>query len=207
MKRLFVLMIAAMALAGCSGDSAAGGTTGIVDCYEVRVTNGGSNVFSGTYQESFSRVYEYKNDKGNAVYSDTKFTAYDSASGRYVDGTVVVYPERYSHESIVYKFTRFVGFLTFERNYLLNLGSRTIDSEIKWSEYKYKNDPEELAEGVTSDNKEAYNCAKKGYYPASGFAASGSMPIYTYIDDSRLVRHSYTRFGDDSVITYTAKWF
>ena len=55
-SKLFILLVATIGLVGCSKNSAAGGTSGKVDCYSIRVTEGGSTVFCETYYAGYSQV-------------------------------------------------------------------------------------------------------------------------------------------------------
>lgn len=208
-KRL-VLLFAALGLAGCSGNNGAGGMSGKVDCYSIKVVEGASAVFSGTYSVSYSRVYEYKSEDGKKIYLSNHFIHLDSSDYKLKESTIKVYPSKYTDDFIEYSYSRFVGFLTMENNYYLDLGARTIDSEVKWSEYKFTSDPVTTSEGV-SDNKEAYNCAKSNYYYYADyqypFDRSEFIPLRPDLTESSLERHTYTMLGQDSVITYTAKWF
>ena len=123
------------------------------------------------------------------------------------DCIIRAYPDKYTSEFEEYSFSKFVGFLTRENNYYLDLGARTIDEETKWSEYKYTTDPTTVSEG-TSNNKEAFNCAKSNYYQnLSNYYDSQYITLRLDLTDSTLERHTYTMLGEDSIITYTAKWF
>jgi len=55
-KLIVALVMLAISLCSCSN----GKTNGIVDCYEIKVTNGESVVFTGEYSTSFTCVFEYK---------------------------------------------------------------------------------------------------------------------------------------------------
>lgn len=205
-SKFLVLLIATLGLVGCSNNSAAGGTSGKVDCYSIRVTEGGSTVYSGNYSAGYSQVYEYKSQSGAVIYTSARYVYYDYNTSQQIDGVVRAYPDRYTSEYTDYSFSRFVGFLTRENNYYLDLGARTIDAETKWSEYKYATNPTQLPDGTTANNKDAFNCAKKNYYQD---LSSGGQYVTLRLDltESALERHTYTMLGQDSVITYTAKWF
>lgn len=193
-SKLLVLLIATISLVGCSKNDHSGGK-GVIDCYSIRVTNGGNTVFQQSYSVSYSAVYEYKTVEGKTVYTGLGEADF-----------IYVYANRYTNTSVVYSYSRFVGYLTVENNYYLNLDSRTIDSEIKWSEYKYESNPStDYPDGNTPNNKEAFSCAKKGYYQNKGYYSND--PIRLDLDQSSLERHTYTKLGDDSIITYVAKWF
>lgn len=209
MKKILLVIITAFGLVGCSNNDVAGGSNGKVDCYSIKVTNGGTAVFQQTYQATFSRVFEYKNDKGQSLFTSNRSQYYkrDIIGNLYLaDSIIKAYSDRYTNDYVEYSFNRFVGFLTMEYNYYLDFHSRTIDSETKWSEYKYENDPIALEEGEASNNKEAFECAKKHYYQLS---ESGAEFVSLRLDliESNLERHTYTQVGNESVITYKAKWF
>ena len=206
-SKILMLLIATLGMAGCSSNSAAGGTTGKVDCYSIRVTEGGSSVFSATYSAGYSLVYEYKSADGKKLYSASHIYYIDYNTSTQKDAVIRAYPDKYTNDYTEYSFSRFVGFLTRENNYYLDLGARTIDSETKWSEYKYANDPTTVSEGA-SNNKEAYSCAKSNYYQDIGSSSYQEyVTLRLDLTESSLERHSYTMLGEDSIVTYTAKWF
>lgn len=207
-SKFFVLLIATLGLVGCSKNSAAGGTSGKVDCYSVRVTEGGSTVFTGNYSSGYASVFEYKDASGKKIYTSSHmiYQKYDGGSYITADSIIRAYPDRYTNDYVEYTYSRFVGFLLRENNYYLDLGARTIDSETKWSEYKYQNDPVTPPDGATSNNKEAFLCAKNNYYQMD-YSGYDYATLRLDLTESSLERHSYTMLGQDSVITYTAKWF
>ncbi len=205
MKKCLLIVIAALGLTGCSTNNVPGKTNGWIDCYSITVQNGGNTIFNQTYQVASSEVWEYKNDKGESLFVDSRpqYTDYDNTK---VDCTIAAYPSRYESIYVEYTFSRFVGYLTMERNYYLDLSGRTIDSETKWMKYKGDKDSAPYPEVGMANNEEAYACAKKNYYQLGGFYAQS---VYLSLDSnlSSLERHTYTQVGSDSVITYTAKWF
>lgn len=213
MRKVILLSLATICLAGCSSNGvnngAAGGTSGKIDCYSIRVTEGGSTVFTGTYSVGYSTVYEYKSADGKKIYTSSHFRYYDYNYDYNTlnDCIIRAYPDKYTSEFEEYSFSKFIGFLLRENNYYLDLGARTIDEETKWSEYKYTTDPTTVSEG-TSNNKEAFNCAKSNYYQnLSNYYDSQYITLRLDLTDSTLERHTYTMLGEDSIITYTAKWF
>lgn len=197
-KTAFIGLIAiSTIMCSCSGGTTAK-TTGVIDCYSISVTNGSSTILSRTYQVSYSSVHEYKNERGNSVYTDN-----------YVGTDLFVYPDRYTKEYTEYEYVGFIGWLTKESNYYLDLDNRVIDQEIKWSEYLYSSNPNTSTE---ADNKRAYTCAKKSYYRSFDYTYSDDgMTIYCAIKldttEKDLEEHTYTKLGEDSAITYKAKWF
>lgn len=206
-SKILVLLIATLGLVGCSKNSAAGGTSGKVDCYSIRVTEGGTTVFNATYSAGYSMVYEYKSAEGKKLYTSSHLYYYDYSTSTQKDVVIRAYPDKYTNDYTEYSYSKFVGFLTRENNYYLDLGARTIDSEIKWSEYKYASDPTTVSDGA-SNNKEAYSCAKSNYYQdiSSGYE-SQYVSLRLDLTESSLERHTYTMLGEDSIVTYTAKWF
>lgn len=210
MRKLILLSLTAICLAGCSSNGvnngAAGGTSGKIDCYSISVTEGGQTVFTGTYSAGYSAVYEYKSADGKKIYTSNHFRYYDYSTSRQNDSIIRAYPDKYTSEFKEYSFSKFVGFLTRENNYYLDLGARTIDAKTKWSEYKYTTDPTTVSEG-TSNNKEAFNCAKSNYYQNLSDYGYQYITLRLDLTESTLERHTYTMLGEDSVITYTAKWF
>lgn len=203
MKKSLLLILPALMLASCGGNTIdKNATKGVIDCYSIRVTNGGSTVFRETYSLHYTTVYEYKSESGKFLYVSSRQanTNYDYNTGEitYTDYPISVSTDRYTGKYDQYNFSRFVGYLTYENNYLLDLDSRVIDSELKFSEYKYATDPNS---NLTGNNKEAYEKAKKGFI----YGNSSSIQLDT--TETGMERHTYTKFGDDCVITYKAKWY
>ena len=208
MKKIILLSLAAVCLAGCSSNGvnngAAGGTSGKIDCYNIRVTEGGTTVFSETYSAGYSMVYEYVSADGSKLYASSYYAYSTGSEIKY--SVIRAYPDKYTSDYKEYTYSKLIGFLTRENNYYLDLGARTIDSETKWSEYKYTANPTQVPEGTVVNNKDAISCAKKGYYQDLNFY-SDYTTLRLDLTESSLERHTYTMLGEDSIITYRAKWF
>lgn len=175
----------------------------IIDCYSIEVKDGNGKVFNYTYYFYNTKVFEYKNEKGESIYTNVKIGHF-TESQEYVDSSIYLYPDRYSSDYTEYKFEGFIGYLTYENNYYLDLDDRIIDFETKYSEYLYDTNPTE----EPADNKKAYECAKKNYYILSD--TSVYLPYYTLKADmveTGLERHTYTKVGEDLIITFKEKWF
>ena len=205
-KSLSLSVLALISVLSCSCDKKIQ-TTGIVDCDKVSVSSGGSSVFSKSYSASYSKVYEYKSENGDSIFTDNHIIAYDYQAE--IDVPIYLYNNRYKKSDYVkYSYVGFIGWLVEEHNYYLHLDEMIIDSEIKWVEYLYDKNPDEKP----ADNKKAYECARKGYYHVNGSIyynpeKNNYYPLSGDLTDKSLERHSYTKLGDDSVITYTAKWY
>lgn len=182
---------------------------GVIDCQSIDVSTSSGKSLSFRYGIDYSMVYEYKSDDGKLLYFSNRYTksVFDSESNKYidVDHSIKVYPSRYKSDFDYYRFNRFVGYLTYERNYLLDLDLNIIDSEAKYSEYLFENNPNETLE---ANNPEAYEKAKTGYYTYT-YGGYGGEYAYIYLDmaESSMSRHSYIKLGDDCVITYKPKWY
>lgn len=206
MKKELFLSLMTICLCGCSSNNSIPATPkGKMDCYSIHVANGSSSGTYYTYSASYSKVYEYKSINGDSLYVNQ----YIQDSNYYLDTVqnvkIKAYPNRYTQECVEYTFNRFIGFLTLEYNYYLDLEARIIDSEIKWSKYEYDTNPEVITD-LSVNNSEAYECAKKSYYLVNTYASE----FYTLkldLTEHGLDRHTYTLVGDDSSITYTEKWF
>lgn len=120
-----------------------------------------------------------------------------------------------------YKFNKFVGFVSLEQNYYLNLDAKMVDSEVKWGEWKSSDNKTSSSSSSTSsspspyetlfkdaDNEKANECLKKNFYPTLT-QGSGSTDTTIYLDISMKGSefHTYSIYGDDATVTYTAKWF
>ena len=209
MKRILLVAIASFGLVGCAYNA---GGSGRVDCYSIQVKGSMGAVLNGTYQTSYSWVFEYKNEKGQTLYTNERYlyVARDPEKGNHAaDTTIRAYPNRFTNDYVEYCFNRFVGFVTVENNFYYDPGSRTIDSETKWSECKYESDPTTLEDGMKANNKEAYDCAKRNYYQETGRYSSQPEYFDLRLDltESSLERHTYIQLGNDAIVTYTAKWF
>lgn len=195
MKKLVGLFTVAILLILCSCST--NKTNGVIDCYSIKVTSGGKSI-NQTYNASTARVYEYKSANGDSIYTSAELYSYDYQS----DSTTYklkVYADRYTSDYIEYTYSKFIGWLTVENNYYLDLDNRTIDSEVKYSEYLYAKNPDNSA----ADNKKAYECAKNNYYIISG----STYVLRLDLEEKGLERHTYTKLGDDAIIEYRAKWF
>ena len=207
---VFLGVCSLLALASCDSSKTKAASKGIIDCYSVQVYSGGSTIYNGTYSNSTSKVYEYKDSNNNYIYLNTNITDmyYNNATL-----SLRVYNDRYSADYIEYSYVGFVGWLTYEQNYYLDLDNKVIDYETKWSKYIYELNPENpnSSEG-TPDNEKAYNCARKGYYLLNySYPANDNGKYYytlkTDLVESGLERHQFTKLGDDDTITYKGKWF
>lgn len=200
-KLIVALVMLTTSLCSCSN----GKTKGIVDCYEIKVTNGVNAVFTGAYNKSYNGVFEYKSEDGNHIYADRNII--DNIYGGYCD--ILAYSNEYE-SYITYSYVGFIGFLTYEENYYLDLDNRIIDSETKWSKYTDNNLDDLVDEPV--DNNKAYNYAKQNFYLLNGgiLTDMNGKCCYSFqIDysESSLERHAYTKLTDDCIISYRAKWF
>ncbi len=205
MKRyLFLgLLLAPCALCGCSNGETIVQTKGIVDCYSIHVTSGTSTVFNARYSAGYAEVHEYTSSKGDSIYTDGP--DYQTRS------VIRSYNNRYTSDYTEYSYVGFVGYLTVEYNYYLDLDNKSIDSAVKYSEYLYSENP---VTNKKADNKKAYDCAKKNYFYSSSFSGGldPDTKEYFYIlradlVEKSLMRHSYMKLGEDCVITYEVKWF
>ena len=221
-----VLVCGALLFGGCEKDGA--NNSGKIDCYSI---NG------QTYQTWTKEVYEYKNEAGEAIYTDTYLTYdyYNKDPNYYRDyeitekeNTISVYKNRYTEEYTTYTFSKFVGWVTVEKNLYYDVNAKILDEEVRCSEYKYEKNPDANSENV--DNKAAYSAIKKyGYYCFRELRSANSSSLskgffkgssYSYeekkvtpasirldLAESGLSRHEYTIFSESDTITYRAKWF
>jgi len=204
MKKVLFLLIPTLLMCGCS--SGAGGTSGRIDCSVIQVSSWGKVVFNGNYSASAVGVYEYKDDSGNKLYLNTRFKYQEPSSGSYRvgDSELRVYKTRYETEYVPYTFSSFIGWLLAENNYYFDLGSRTIDSELKFSEYLYRENPS----SESADNKAAIAAARKGYYlsSVSGYT-NNYVELRLDLVEKGLERHAYIQLGSDAIVSYQEKYF
>lgn len=203
MRKIFcgLLIMFMMCLCSCSANNQKN-TSGTIDCYSIKVTDGGSTVFSRTYSAYTSKVYEYKSESGDSIYINTRIYGTDYQENT-MDYNIFVYSDRYTSDYVEYSYSGFIGWLTVEQNYYLDLDNRIIDSETKYREYLYSTNPE-IAE---ADNKKAYNCAKNNYYVLTTSYFHQNLMLRLYLEEKGLERHSYTKLGDGSIVDYRVKWF
>lgn len=210
MKKTILFLLPLCVLASCGEPKfAEKDVKGVIDCRTIEVSNSTGKFLSFSYSSGYSEVYEYLNADGKLLYFSNRFTkrAFNSQINEYVDVDypIKVYPSRYKSDFDYYRFNRFVGYLTRESNYLLDLDLNIIDSETKYSEYLFENNPNETLE---ANNPEAYEKAKTGYYTYTT-SYDGEYYAYIYLDmaESSMSRHSYIKLCDDCVITYKPKWY
>ena len=194
-------------LSSCSNGKEIDNNKGTIDCYSIKITNGGKTTSSWEYHINYSYVYEYKDISGKAIYTNSHMMGYDSNYNQ-VEYSIRLFDNRYNSDYIEYTYAGFVGYLTVEYNYYLDLENMVVDSDTKWLEYLYSTDPTTQS----GDNKKAYECAQKNYYQISGSAypsATGEL-YFTIRNDmaqTGLERHEYTKLGNDEEISYVVKWF
>lgn len=203
-SKLIILTTTILMLCSCSsGTNINNNTQGIIDCYSIKAKTDSSTILEKTYSSSYIGVYEYKNEKGDSIY--TSFHSKKDGA----DTSLYVYKNQYKSTYIEYTYKGFIGWLTCETNYYLDLDNRIIDIETKYREYLYDTNPND----ETANNKKAYNCAKKNYYANySGYRLDEiEVKYYFYLKadilDKSLERHSYIKLGADTVVEYKAKWF
>lgn len=201
MKKIFcgLLIMFMLCLCSCSANNQKN-TSGTIDCYSIKVTDGGKTFFNETYSAYTSKVYEYKSANGDSIYTNNRIYKSDF-QGNIVDYKIFVYQDRYTSDYVEYSYSGFIGWLTVEHNYYLDLDNRTIDSETKYREYLYATNPE----AGEADNKKAYNCAKNNYYVVANYTRNAILRLD--LEEKGLERHSYTKLGDGSIVDYRVKWF
>lgn len=192
-------MIAATGLVGCTPG-------GKIDCATIVVMGSSGEILEEESETSHSYVYEYVSDDGMKIYTSNRYITWDGSDSEGFDFSLRTYRNRYSNDFTEYTYSRFVGFLTQEYNFYLDLNKRMIDIEIKWTEYKELTNPVEDL-GNPANNKEAYQCAKKSYYQDDSIEFGGSSYKAIYLDsaDSSLERHAYASVGQEFAIVYTVK--
>ena len=198
-KSLLLLMIAATGLVGCT-------PSGKIDCATIVVMGNSGEILEEESETSHSYVYEYVSDDGMKIYTSNRYITWDGSDSEGFDFSLRTYRNRYSNDFTEYTYSRFVGFLTQEYNFYLDLNKRMIDIEMKWTEYKELTNPVEDL-GNPANNKEAYQCAKKSYYQDDSIESGGSSYKAIYLDsaDSSLERHAYASVGQEFAIVYTVK--
>lgn len=213
-----VLACGALLFGGCEKGEA--NNSGKIDCYSI---NG------RTYETWTKEVYEYKNEAGEAIYTDScqERDLFEIYSLQDLANEIHVYKQKGAVEFQVYTFSKFVGWVTAEKNLYFDINSKILDTEITFSEYKYEKNPETDNEDDKPDNKLAYRAIKEtGYYCYRGITSQFSVQkkigletlydserskyqaaIYLDLAESGLSRHEYKIFSESDTITYRAKWF
>ena len=194
---LIVPVLFLLVLCGCNSKN----TSGTIDCYTITATYSSSSSsdyrnIKYNYSTTYSYVYEYVDEAGNKLYSSSYYTK-----------GVKVFKTRYNNEFTLYEFSKFIGFLTVENNYYLDLDKMIIDQEVKYSKYLYDTNPKNnQSVEIEADNNMAFECAQKGYYEFNYYDKNTGV-VYLDKTESTLSRHSYVKLGADATVTYTPKWF
>ena len=203
-SKLIILTTTILMLCSCSSETNTNNNTqGIIDCYSIKAKTDSNTILEKTYSSSLARVYKYQSASGDSIYTSFR-SAYNGA-----DTFIYVYKNQYSNNYVKYTYSSFIGWLTCETNYYLDLDNRIIDIETKYREYLYDTNPND----ETANNKKAYNCAKKNYYANySGYRLDEiEVKYYFYLKtdllEKSLERHSYIKLGANTVVEYKAKWF
>ena len=210
-KRLLLLLLVGLTLVlfSCSGPKSGVPTKGVIDSKTIEISNLGVSGRTYSYSTSYSRVYEYKSESGDTIYANTYSKYYDYDLGDNAYGSIRLYQDNHTSEYIDYHYNGFIGWIIVENNYYLDLSKRTIDCETKYSEYKYKTNPEDSSVEVTEvtpDNKKAYSCAKKSYYILGSLNSSNYVwNVRKNLTETGTERHTYVILGSDCTITYQEK--
>ena len=189
-------------LCSCNGKKIAN-NSGVIDCYSINV-NGTSLVYS----VNNSVVYEYKDEKGNYIYTDYCPKTNSSYSKR-SEYDIRVFDNKYSTDYTEYSYVGFVGYLEVESNYYLDLDNMVIDVETNWVEYLYDENP---STELKANNKKAYECAKKNYYHISNnvtYPKNGESycSVIKNMVKTNLEDHTYIKLSENQQVTYVPKWF
>lgn len=149
MKRPLILTLTMMGclLTSCSGGKFAN-TKGVIDCYTINAVSGEDTVFNAIYSQTYSPVYEYQNNEGKSIYLDYNIQS-DEVGAKVIP--IRFFKNRYQTDYEQYNYVGFVGWITQEKNYYLDIDDRVIDKEMKWSEYRYQKNPDKRP----ADNKKA----------------------------------------------------
>ena len=167
-------------------------TSGVIDCYSIKLSNSGLSETDYYYSKRKIQVYEYKNENSESIYSNL----YSS----YGDEVKIILMDVYGNDYVKYSNPTFIGWISYDTNYYLDLDRKIIDKEVRISEYKDK-EPDDNA-----DNKKAYQCVKKNYYFFSGTYSSVAYANKA-VGEQGTTRHTYIDLGDSCIITYVPKWF
>ena len=189
MKKVFGLALIGIAstalLCSCSKKVV---SSGVVDCNSVSVSSEGKSVFSANYSKGMAPVYEYKNTEDEVIYSSIDKTYYSNS--------IKMYNNDYDENNYeTYYYSEFIGYLLVETNCYLDLDKNVIEIETIYSQYPVHYSG--TADGEETDNDKAFECAKQGYYT--------NLEIIKGKTEKGLVRKTYVKLGDDSVISYQVK--
>ena len=208
MKKLSIIALSIPLFLSSCTSSVKAKSRGIIDCSFIYV-EGSKSSFNKSYSTTYAPVFSYKSADSKIIYCN-KGTI-PSKENNQSDTKLYIrfYKDRYTKDYVDYFQDGFIGWLSLESNYYLDLDTRTIDCETKYSEYLYSENPEN---DIDADNKEAYKCAKKGYYQYRDYIyySEDEDGNYYYIlkadsETSALVSHKYIYLGSDDRITYTEK--
>lgn len=196
LKKVFLSVIS-FTLIGCSLQDSHDISDSWIECTRI-------NKYPDTYSKyefvnSFSaiKVYEYKNSDNEYIYANK---AYVSDEGSYLP-IIVSDAKDYSY----YECVRFIGYLERADNYYININEKKIHHEIVFTECDKPFDG--MDEYDSANNKEAYECAKKGYYIARDPGLGEPDPlIKKNKDDGELIKHEYIDYKDLYIILFYPKY-
>ena len=204
MKKIASILLTSLLLWGCSSNQEkTAPARGKIECSYIYAENSARTIISEFYGSTYSPVYACKSADSEMIYINQGFST--DGKEKFV---LKVYKDKYSNDYKEFVFDGFIGWLTLESNYYLDLDTRTIDCETKYSEYLYEENPD--GGKAQADNKKAFECAKKGYYQNAGISYQDENGNYyselrTYSSPSAMIYHKYISLGSDSVITYKVK--
>lgn len=194
MKKALLTVLMVVCLSGCSSHY------GQIKCKTIKVIENGNRVFDEASKEDFDNVYEYYSEAGDVLYTDYAPVSpyvYLADSARWNEQEFVplkVYETKESTEYVKYNLSRTVGPIAVLENYYVDLKARTVETECIYSDAALSYPQFREMEGA----KEAYECAKKGYYHLN----KGDT-LYLNETQKGFECHFFKTFGEGAEITYT----
>jgi hypothetical protein len=205
MRKIFKLGMVLCALALCSCNNVE--PTKKLNCNTISIKEDEKTIFEGHSDSLVLGVYEYKNSKGDSIYTDTHLTVnyYCSQDVDKVNPTIHVYENSSLENYEVYNYVGLIGWVSQEYNFYLDPDERSVETEVICKEYSSNSN----LDGKVHDNKKAYECSKKEYYKLTNDIL-GSYDNYYYdlkkdSAQSAYERHSYFEYGENSIVDYTLK--
>lgn len=201
MKKTLLLLLSSLTLVGCSKPSG-------VKCKTIKLTEGGSTVFSDSYHYTAQSVFRYKGVNNNGyIYTNVEMTysTFDEYGNPTVEhSTIKVFNDKTASSYREFTFDAQLGYVKYSHNVYLDIGKKKIelvDGYEKMNDYDYNMTPEEK-----SNNADAYSGVKSEYYFIDltyGYHFGEEFKIYKDSYKNNTEKHTYINYGDSASVTYT----
>lgn len=177
-----------------------------IDCDSIRMNQDNYNFEEYQYYFNTSSVFEYKTKDGKVIYMNKRTFAVINL--KTVEVAIRIHKDKTFMNYDLYSYSRFIGFITNEIHYYLELEKEMIRIETSWHEYVGEA-PFKVENNEIPNNKETWECAQKGLLyidknPMTTALVRGdfSSSLFEEEIDWSLKRNQYINYDSYCTIEY-----